>query len=608
MITPKLYRNQEGKTEVGNEVPEEKEEKVAGVEVVPVSAAINPEEQPAEDTEPKAGENQEEGKEEKQEEIEPKETTEEKPEEPAEEPKDEPVEKPPKEEQVEGESEQVEDKNEVAYNVDNEPAQEPANNEEQVEDEVEVQNLAKEPGQNESEGEAKAESMVNNTEQENEPQEPVTDNQDLDVKGEPEGGDSEIQPEVQVEPKEVEVENKEENKDQSEREIPNEENKDDQTISQAEEKKDIGENSQGLVQEVINTTTGPLSDIQALIDEIKRKYDETGELFEDPEFLPDDNSLYKDPTNPPDYAKDAPFVEWKRPQEIASKPQFVVDDMTPGDIIQGVVGDCWLLGSFCCLATRVELLNNLIVYNGMEYGVVVLQFFKNGEWKPVVVDTRLPYDSKAKKLLYARCERNDEFWICFLEKAYAKLYKCYQELDGGKMQEGLVDLTGGITEKINVKDVVGEGPIQPARTLELWKAMKQSFQLGYLMGCSLNDKNAKVSMSPEGIVVNHAYGVISIREIQGLKLIRLRNPWGKGEWRGSFSDDDDNWDNYKGLREALGHELKDDGVFWMEFKDWCMNFNKVYLAKIFPSTWQQYSVPCAWKGKTNGGRILLLYL
>eukprot|EP00826_Nyctotherus_ovalis_P053884 TRINITY_DN7032_c0_g4_i1.p1 TRINITY_DN7032_c0_g4~~TRINITY_DN7032_c0_g4_i1.p1 ORF type:complete len:326 (+),score=98.03 TRINITY_DN7032_c0_g4_i1:42-980(+) len=276
------------------------------------------------------------------------------------------------------------------------------------------------------------------------------------------------------------------------------------------------------------------------------------------------------------------------------------------DVYKRQVGDCWLLGSFCCLATRVELLNNLIVYNGMEYGVVVMQFFKNGEWKPVVVDTRLPYDSKSKKLLYARCERDDEFWICFLEKAYAKMYKCYQELDGGKMQEGLVDLTGGITEKINVRDVVGDGPIQPAKTVELWKAMKQSFQQGYLMGCSLNDKNAKVSMSPEGIVVNHAYGVISIREIQGLKLIRLRNPWGKGEWRGSFSDDDDNWDNYKGLREALGHELKDDGVFWMEFKDWCTNFNKVYLAKIFPSTWQQYSIPCAWRGKTNGGRILCI--
>ncbi len=247
----------------------------------------------------------------------------------------------------------------------------------------------------------------------------------------------------------------------------------------------------------------------------------------------------------------------------------------------------------------------------MQYGVVVIQFFKNGNWLPVVVDTRLPCYPKTKKLVYAHCQKEDEFWVAFLEKAYAKLYKNYEELNGGKMPEALVDLTGGVTEKLNLKEVLGEGQ-QPAqmhalKAAELWRTIKQNFQTGYVLGCAMNDKNSKVEMSPEGIVLNHAYGILSVREIQGLKLIRLRNPWGKGEWRGSFSDDDDNWDNYKGLREALGQELKDDGMFWMEFKDWYINYNRLYIAKIFPASWQQYSVPCTWKGKTNGGRKLFRY-
>jgi hypothetical protein len=286
----------------------------------------------------------------------------------------------------------------------------------------------------------------------------------------------------------------------------------------------------------------------------------------------------------------------------------VVEGINPGDIVQGVLGDCWLLGAFCCLATRAELLGNLIVYDGMQYGVVVIQFFKNGVWLPVIVDTRLPINPKTKKLIYAHCESEKEFWVCFLEKAYAKLYKNYEELNGGKMPEALVDLTGGVTEKLNLKEVLGEAQQPPqahaAKAAELWRTIKTNFQTGYVMGCSLNDKKSKVEMSPEGIVINHAYGIISVREIQGLKLIRIRNPWGRGEWRGSFSDDDDNWDNYKGLREALAHEIKNDGMFWMEFKDWYINYNKLYIAKIFPSTWQQFSIPCAWKGKTNGGRNL----
>jgi len=362
----------------------------------------------------------------------------------------------------------------------------------------------------------------------------------------------------------------------------------------------------GQLQAAQEISNGPSSDLKKLIDEIKAKFEADGSLFEDPDFPASDVSLYKDPTNPPEYAKDVPIVDWKRPHEIATNPQLVVDGMTPGDIMQGILGDCWLLGAFCCLSTRSDLLKNLIVYDGMKYGVIIIQFFKNGVWLPVVIDTKLPCNPKTKKLLYAHCFREDEFWVSFLEKAYAKIYKCYEKLNGGKMPEALVDLTGGVTEKMNLKTVLGEGQAasqQAVKSAELWKIIKANFQTGYVMGCSLNDKNSKVEMSPEGIVLNHAYGILSVREIQGLKLIRIRNPWGKGEWRGSFSDDDDNWDNYKGLREALGHELKDDGVFWMEFKDWCINYNRIYVAKIFPSTWQQYSIPLQWKGKTNGGRI-----
>lgn len=45
-----------------------------------------------------------------------------------------------------------------------------------------------------------------------------------------------------------------------------------------------------------------------------------------------------------------------------------------------MLGDCWLLGGFCVLATHPDLLQNLIVYDGIKYGFAVFQFFKDGEW------------------------------------------------------------------------------------------------------------------------------------------------------------------------------------------------------------------------------------
>ena len=84
-------------------------------------------------------------------------------------------------------------------------------------------------------------------------------------------------------------------------------------------------------------------------------------------------------------------------------------------------------------------------------------------------------------------------------------------------------------------------------------------------------------------------------------MIRIRNPWGQGEWTGKFCDDDEAWDDNKGLKDKLNYQFKNDGNWWMEFKDFCAHFNKVYLCKIFPSSWSQYAINGEWDPKTAGG-------
>ena len=67
-------------------------------------------------------------------------------------------------------------------------------------------------------------------------------------------------------------------------------------------------------------------------------------------------------------------VEWKRPQEIVpetEEPKMYRDSMSPGDIKMGILGDCWFMGSLLIQSTNPELLNNLIVYDGIQYGFAV---------------------------------------------------------------------------------------------------------------------------------------------------------------------------------------------------------------------------------------------
>ena len=51
------------------------------------------------------------------------------------------------------------------------------------------------------------------------------------------------------------------------------------------------------------------------------------------------------------------------------------------------------------------------------------------------------------------------------------------------------------------------------------------------------------------------------------RLVRLRNPWGKYSWRGSWSDKDSRWSTQPWLREELQAVGEEAGVFWMAAQD-----------------------------------------
>ena len=210
--------------------------------------------------------------------------------------------------------------------------------------------------------------------------------------------------------------------------------------------------------------------------------------------------------------------------------------MNPGDVKQGILGDCWLLGSFLILSTHPDLLKNLIVYDGLEYGFAVFQFFKNGRWQYVIVDSRIPFNSSAKTPLYGHCADPNEFWVPLMEKAYAKLHGTFEDLNGGSMAESLVDLTGGASEKYNLR---APEIAEAIETQQFWKDIKKYHAQGFLIGCSnvVKDENGNKQdgAGQTGILFNHAYGILDVRELDGLQLVRIRNPWGQGEWTGKLS-------------------------------------------------------------------------
>jgi len=86
----------------------------------------------------------------------------------------------------------------------------------------------------------------------------------------------------------------------------------------------------------------------------------------------------------------------------------------------------------------------------------------------------------------------------------------------------------------------------------------------------------------DGMVDNHAYSVIEcLNDVAGtdIDLIKVRNPWGKGEIEdGMFDDDGPGWDQYPQIKKALNPVVADDGIFWLTKQEFFDHFQTVYVS------------------------------
>ena len=90
--------------------------------------------------------------------------------------------------------------------------------------------------------------------------------------------------------------------------------------------------------------------------------------------------------------------------------------------------------------------------------------------------------------------------------------------------------------------------------------------------------------------------------VDGLKLIKLRNPWGDGEWTGDWSDESELWTTR--MRNVLDFNIiDDDGIFWMDFNDFYDEFDTVYVCRNLTESkgWKNLSLIDKWQGKYAGG-------
>ena len=171
--------------------------------------------------------------------------------------------------------------------------------------------------------------------------------------------------------------------------------------------------------------------------------------------------------------------------------------------------------------------------------------------------------------------------FCFI----AKIHGSYKAISGGQIAEAFLDLTGSPT-----LEYYFDSPNFDPKGF--WAKLLDYRRQRLPMGCG-------TTTTQEGIIGSHAYSILDVREVtnvsidffrdklvQGtlggvsgfteydgiVRLLRIRNPHGKGEWKGEFSDLSSTWErllsnrtNQTSEENPLTRTMENDGTFWIDY-------------------------------------------
>ncbi|XP_071446361.1 calpain-7-like [Hetaerina americana] len=287
------------------------------------------------------------------------------------------------------------------------------------------------------------------------------------------------------------------------------------------------------------------------------------------------------------------FARWARPDEIYPEPRMIAlrgkGDTALVDcfsIKQTVVSDCSFVASLAVSALYERRFGKKLIisilyprnskgdpiYN--PFGKYMVKLHINGIPRKVIVDDTLPVGHHGE-LLCSYSTNRGELWISILEKAYMKVMGGY-DFPGSNSNIDLHALTGWIPERCAIR------PSDPEFNKDaIFDKLNTRHRKGDVLITVATGELSDAESDRTGLVSTHAYAVLDIREVKGIRLLQLKNPWSHLRWRGNYSElDVQHWtDEMKSILnfDPNSAAMFDNGVFWIDYDSICRFFDVFYL-------------------------------
>ncbi|GMU61976.1 MAG: hypothetical protein AMXMBFR34_37390 [Myxococcaceae bacterium] len=234
-------------------------------------------------------------------------------------------------------------------------------------------------------------------------------------------------------------------------------------------------------------------------------------------------------------------------------PLFI-DGPKPDDVRQGAIGNCYFPAALAAVAAaRPDVIEKMIKDN--RDGTYTVTFNSASSYS-----AGRPVEVKVDGDLYARSYGGPiyggslggstapdkmELWFPLIEKAYAQWKGSYDTIGNG-------GVAGQVMSEVMGKTYSYEN-LSGTNTDRLYERIKKAAENNQPMAAGTYGTEDAAKYTNTGVYAHHAYSVVGAEEENGVKYVKLRNPWGQSEH---------------------GYDGKNDGFFRIEIS----KFTELYRA------------------------------
>ena len=166
-----------------------------------------------------------------------------------------------------------------------------------------------------------------------------------------------------------------------------------------------------------------------------------------------------------------------------------------------------------------------------------------------------------------------------MEKAWAKIKGSFGDINSGSPHEVLNSFSIAPCYNFSVHEELDQEDLE-----KTWAGLVRGAQLNFPMVAGTNDH-----VNLPGLKPSHSYSLLHCQDVvshnKKYKVLKLRNPWGRTEYKGFASEHDtDFWNEVPAdqKEKILPKKGANDGVFTIPVDAFALNFETVDLSHLHP--------------------------